>query len=214
MISASWRRSGCASLAVAAFLILLSGCSFPGAAKAVTEQVWLLEDGADTVVSEVKSCHVLRINRARPAPGFNTRRMLYQRAPARLEHFAWQSWADTPAAMLTALIASRLERSGTVNAVVLGTADVPSNSRLDLDAVRVLQVFESSRSYAIVELRAQLLTQPDRNLLAVKRFSYREPADSATPESGIVAANRATRRLLDDLQAFVAATLPGLSCAE
>ncbi|MCB1845167.1 MAG: membrane integrity-associated transporter subunit PqiC [Halioglobus sp.] len=208
------RRNYCALLVMTVSLVLLSGCSLPGSAKAVTERVWMLEDEADVAAADPSSCHVLRVSPARAAPGFSTTRMLYQRAPARLEHFAWQSWADTPAAMLTALIASRLERSEAVSAVIMGAADVPANVRLDLDAVRVLQLFESSGSYATIELSAQILTQPDRRLLAVKRFSYRLPTDSATPESGVAAANRATGKLLDELQAFVVASLNKLSCTE
>lgn len=213
MITVICKRNWRCHLTTVLALMFLSACSLPGAKKAVSERVWVLEDHAAVSMAGPAAC-IVRIGRARAAPGFNTTRMLYQRAPQRLEYFAWQSWADTPPAMLTSLVSGRLERSGTVAAAVTGTTDVASRARLDLDALRVLQVFESSGSYVNVELRAQLLSQPKRELLAMRRFAYRVAADQATPEAGVAAANVAVGRLLNDLQDFVASALANTSCPQ
>ncbi|HZW59773.1 MAG TPA: ABC-type transport auxiliary lipoprotein family protein [Woeseiaceae bacterium] len=206
------RAAGRARLALVAATVAgtlgLAACSLPGPGKPIDERTWLLEDpDAAAAAAAPASRTVLRVSPARAAPGFNTANMLYRRTPARLERFAWQVWADTPAAMLTALIAARLDQGGTYRAVLTGAADVPADVRLDLHGCRLLQTFDGARSAVTLELRAQLLALPERRLLAARHFAYRVAADSATPEAGVAAANAAVGKLLDDLQAFTAAAM-------
>jgi len=92
--------------------------------------------------------------------------------------------------------------------------DVGTDLRLDLDVTELLQVFDGDVSEVRLSVKARLVDLSSHALLAVNTFTYTEDGVPPNPAAGAAAADRAAARFLEDLQAFVAASLAGVDCPE
>jgi cholesterol transport system auxiliary component len=79
---------------------------------------------------------------------------------------------------------------------------LPANLRLDTELIRLQQNFTTKPSRIQLTLRAQLIDMKDKRVIAVKLFDESENTDSDNAYGGVIAANRALQRLLDQLTEF------------
>lgn len=207
-----WRRLSF----VAAVAVLLAGCAFPGPPERPEVRTFLLQGEPAASASATRSwpCVTLRIGSAGSAPGFHTSRMAYSSAPLQLDYFAWNSWTDTPANMIAALIETRLDRTGMLGAVVSGSSDVRTDFRLDLDGVELLQVFDDGSSEVRLRVKARIIDLSSHTLAASRTFVYTEDGVAANPAAGAAAANRLAGRLLGDVEEFIAGALEQVACTK
>ncbi len=146
----------------------------------------------------------LIVNPPRAAAGFDTSHIVYLRAPHQIEYFAYNQWVDTPAQMLAPLIVRAIERSGAFSAVLLAPTAAAGQLKLDTEVVRLQQEFGSTPSQAHFTLRAVLLDNATRRVVAVREFDASVPAPSEDAAGGVSAANLAVQRVLDELAEFAA----------
>ncbi len=157
---------------------------FPSAAR----------DGRDPVASLV-----VGIPRARP--GFESPRLVYVSKAHQLQSFARSEWVDTPAHMLGPLLVEALERSGHFRSV--GTApELGARFRLDTEIVRLQQEFTDRPSRVRFTLDVRLLDLVAHRVLVGRELEAIEPAASDDPYGGVVAGNRAVKRVLDQVVAL------------
>jgi cholesterol transport system auxiliary component len=138
------------------------------------------------------------------AAGFDSQRMMYLRQPDQLEYFAQNEWIDTPARMLAPLIVSAVESSGAFRAVVQTPSVATGEVRLDIEILRLQHEFLSAPSQVRFTLRAYLVDNHTRRVIATREFDTTVAAASEDPYGGVVAANRAVQTALDKLSAFCA----------
>ena len=146
----------------------------------------------------------LVVNPPRAAAGFDSQRIIYLREPYKLEYFANSEWVDPPALMLAPLLVNALERSGVFRAVIQTPASASGDLRLDTQIIRLQQEFHTQPSHARFTLRAYLVDDKTRGVLAWREFDADVPALSDDPYGGVVAANKAVQIVLADLSAFCA----------
>lgn len=139
------------------------------------------------------------------AAGFDSPRIMYVRNAHQLEYLAHSEWVDTPARMLGPLLASSLEATGSFGAVVVTPAGASGDLRLETEIIRLQHNFQRSPSRVQFTLRAFLLDDKTRRVLAWREFSAEAPSTSDTPASGVAAANQAVQTVLAELAQFVAA---------
>ncbi len=151
----------------------------------------------------------LVVNPPHAAAGFDSQRIIYVREPHKLEYFAHSEWVEPPARMLGTLLVAALENSGGFSAVVLAAGSAAGDLRLDTEVVRLQQEFQTRPSRVAFTLRATLVDDKTRRVLAVRQFDATEPAPGEDAYGGVVAANRAVQKVLEDLALFCtqAATL-------
>jgi len=77
--------------------------------------------------------------------------------------------------------------------------------RLETDIIRLQHEFQSSPSQVRLTLRATLIDDKTRQVLAWQAFEALEPADSEDAYGGVLAANRAVQRVVDQLAQFLVA---------
>ncbi|WP_313953710.1 ABC-type transport auxiliary lipoprotein family protein [Accumulibacter sp.] len=142
------------------------------------------------------------VNPPRAAAGFDNQRIVYVRAAHQLEYFAHSEWADTPARMIAPLIVEAIENSGTFGAVVLTPSAASGDLRLDTEIVRLQQEFDGVPSRVRFTLRASLVDNITRHVLAQREFDTSVAAASDDPRSGVEAANRAVHEVLESLAGF------------
>ena len=152
----------------------------------------------------------LMVNPPHAAPGFESQRIIYVREPHKLEYFAHHEWVDTPARMLAPLIVAAVEGSGAFHAVVLAPSAAAGDLRLDTEIVRLQQNFGGSPSQVRFTLRAYVVDNATRRVLAWREFDETVAAASEDPYGGVVAANRAVQAVLERLASFCPDAAAGL----
>lgn len=140
------------------------------------------------------------------AAGFDSQRIIYVRDAHKLDYFARSEWIDTPARMLSPLIVAAIENSGAFRAVVQTPSPAAGDIRLDTGILRLQHNFDQSPSRVRFTLRAYLVDNATRRVLASREFDETIAAASEDPYGGVVAANRAVQRVLEQLARFCAET--------
>lgn len=155
--------------------------------------------------SATRTLPTLIITPTRAAAGFDSQRIIYVRHAHQLEYFAHSEWIDTPARMLGPLLASSMEATGAFGAVVVTPAGASGDLRLETEIIRLQHNFDVRPSRVQFTLRAYLLDDKTRRVLAWREFSGEAVAASDTPQGGVAAANQAVQAELTKLAQFVAA---------
>jgi len=141
----------------------------------------------------------LRINEPLAAAGFDSRRIIYLRQPYRLDYYARHEWADTPARMLAPLLQSAFAASGLYRVVLSAASAANTELSLDTEIMRLQQDFSQRPSQLRLSLRASLLDNASRRVLASREFDVSLAAPSEDAQGGVTAANLALQQILADL---------------
>lgn len=140
-------------------------------------------------------------------PGYETTGMIYLKRPYELEQYAVNQWADQPARMFASLLVETLSRMGYWRAVVPMPTSVEGDFRLDSYGVALQQEFMQEPSRIRATVRAQLLDLKASRVVGTRVFETVENAPSEDAYGGVLAANRAVGRLLDDMNAWLRACM-------
>lgn len=200
------RRLVAAGLAVLA----LAGCSALRPAATPPPVFYTLDSlkGARPVsfaaATATATAPTLIISPPRAAAGFDSQRIIYLREPHKLDYFAHSEWVDPPARMLGPLMLTAIQNSGAFHAVVLTPGAAAGDLRLDTEIVRLQQEFLGSPSRVRFTLRATLVVDRTRRVLAWREFDGYVEAASEDPYGGVLAANRVVQTVLEQLSDFCA----------
>ncbi|MCP5152238.1 MAG: membrane integrity-associated transporter subunit PqiC [Ectothiorhodospiraceae bacterium] len=191
-----------------------TGCTLlPEPDDAATVRTYTLEPTLPAPGATARSETVLLLAPVRAGPGYATPRMAYTETPSELAYFATNEWVDEPAKLVEAAVLQALDRGGSFRAVVSGPGAPLADVALDIELVVLRQEFGSggtpggSRGGSMVRLglRAVATDVASARVIAARRFEVTEPAPSADPAGGVVAATRALTRVLPDIVSFAAA---------
>ncbi|MBI5752855.1 MAG: membrane integrity-associated transporter subunit PqiC [Hydrogenophilales bacterium] len=185
-------------------LVLLAACVGPQGKQADTA-TYLLSAALPAKSTGAKSAVTVLVTPMRAHPGFDTPRMAYVREANRIEYYAYHRWVETPARMLTPLIAQALESGGAFGAVVQSPASVRAKLRLDTELVSLMQDFTQQPSRVRLIVRAQLVDAGSGAVIATRTFEAQENATAEAAYGGAAAANRATAEILSRLSDWCAA---------
>ena len=194
-------------------LALLCGCGALNPAASPPPTTYTLTGGAPNPAPQANakppsaaSGPTLIVSAPHAAPGFDSPHMMYVRQVDKLEYFAHNQWADTPARMLGPLIVTAVERSGAFRAVVQTPSPAGGELRLDTEVRRLQHEFMDKPSRVRFTLRAYLVDNATRRVIATREFEATVPAASENPQGGATAANSAVQTVLENLAAFCAET--------
>ena len=201
-------RTLCRRLAAGLALLALGACSALSPGARPPPAFYALEAppapaGAVLPSGSNASTRTLIINPPQAAAGFDSPRIIYVREPHRLDYFAHSEWVEPPARMLGPLMVAAIERTGAFRAVVLTPGAATGEWRLDTEIIRLQQDFQTTPSRVRFTLRATLVDEGTRRVIAVREFDSSITATSDDPYGGVVAANRAVQGALADLSLFL-----------
>ena len=134
----------------------------------------------------------------------DSKRIIYVRGAHKLEYFVYSEWIDTPARMLTPLIVAAVENGGMYRAVVPTPSSASGDIRLDTEILRLQQDFGTQPGRVRFTLRAHLVDNATRRVLAWREFDESVATTSEDPYGGVVAANRAVQVVLGGLTSLCA----------
>jgi cholesterol transport system auxiliary component len=181
-------------------VVLLAGCSVVPRTEPVAMDRYLLETPVKLQGARpATASQVLLVMVPATHAGYDTTRMAYQEEPYALRYFTRSSWADTPPRMMTPLIADALEATGSFSAVLDTPGSVAAALRLDTDLLRFYQDFTTRPSEFVIAMRAQFVDLRTRRVIATGTFEQRQAAPGDDAYGGVIAANQAMARLLEDL---------------
>lgn len=145
----------------------------------------------------------------RAAAGFDSQRIIYVRQDHQIEYFANNEWVDTPSRMLHGLLVEVLARSAAFSAVSPATGAAGGDIRLDTEIVRLQHEFKTRPSQVRFTLRASLVDDRSRRVLASREFDTVVQAASDDPYGGVSAASQAVQTTLQQLAMFSANAVAG-----
>lgn len=194
-----------------AALLALGGCSLLKPTATPVASFYSLDRGPVTAAAKSPAPPslppvanpTLIISPPRAAAGFDSSRIIYIRQAHKMEYFAQSEWVDPPARMLGPLMASALEQSGAFRAVVLTPGSATGDFRLDTKITRLQQDFRPHPSRVNFVLRAYLVDEKTRQVVAWREFDQSLEAPSEDARGGVEAANRVVQQVLQELSAFV-----------
>lgn len=192
---------------------VLSACTLIKPPAAVSMQSYVLELPAaehPTSAARLQS-KALVVAELRTRPGYDTPRMAYVKRDYSLDYYANSQWADTPARMLQPLLVNALESTGHYSAVLRAPVPVAADLRLDVELVRLEQVFTTKPSHMLISLRVLLIDARNGQVLGQREFDAGVPALSDDAYGGVRALNQALAPLLNDVAAFCVALTPSAS---
>ncbi|MEO8121279.1 MAG: ABC-type transport auxiliary lipoprotein family protein [Rhodoferax sp.] len=194
----------CRLVAAGLAVLALGGCSALRPAATPPPAFYSLDrlNGARPVSSAATTAPTLVISPPRAAAGFDSQRIIYLRERHKLDYFAHSEWVDPPARMLGPLLVAAIQNSGAFHAVVLTPGSAAGDLRLDTEIVRLQHEFLGSPSRVRFTLRATLVADRTRRVLAWREFDGYVEAASEDPYGGVVAANRVVQTVLEQLSDF------------
>lgn len=143
------------------------------------------------------------------AAGFDSQRIIYIRQDHQIEYFAHNEWVDTPSRMLQGWLVESMARSGAFSAVSPASGAAGGDIRLDTEIVRLQHEFQTQPSQVRFTLRATLVEDRSRHVLAWHEFDTVVPAESDDPYGGVTAANAAVKATLEQLTMFSRKAIAG-----
>ncbi len=195
-------------LSAIALTLFFSGCTIFGHSANEQPSFYAL-DALQVEVAKVDAPALgasprptLIVNPTHAAAGYDSRRIIYRRKPHQLEYYAHNEWIDTPARMLTPLIAAALEQSGAFQAVVLTPSLALGELRLDTEIVRLVHEYTGQSSRVRFTLRAYIVDSKHREVLGGREFDEVVDVQSAGPYGVVVASNQAVQTALGKLTIF------------
>ncbi|MES2877125.1 MAG: ABC-type transport auxiliary lipoprotein family protein [Pseudomonadota bacterium] len=186
-------------------VLLLSACSALRPAGTPPPAFYSLDGGREAAtIPAPAAAPTLIVSPPRAAAGFDSQRIIYMRQAHKLDYFSHNEWVDPPARMLGPLLVTALGHTGAFRAVVLAPGATAGDLRLDTEIIRLQHEFLSSPSRVHFTLRATLVEDKSRRVLAWREFDGYATATSDDPYGGVLAANLAVQTELDKLAAFCA----------
>lgn len=186
-------------------LLTLAACSALRPTATPPPTLYAL-DAAPSAVSAAapQPLLTLLIDPPHAAAGFDSPRIIYVREPHKLDYFAHSEWVDPPPRMLGPLLVAALQNTGTFHAVVLMPNTAQGNMRLSTEIIRLQHEFLARPSRVRFTLRATLVDDKTRSVLAWREFDASVTAASDDPAGGVAAANQAVQSVLKTLAEFSA----------
>ncbi len=189
-----------ASLLVTA--CLLSGCSVLPKPEPVAMNQYLLEYTPAETATAVDDIPVLIVTTPRAHGGYDTHRIAYMEQAFGLRYYTRSRWADTPSRMLAPLLADAIQATGQFQGLYAVPGSIAADYRLDTELIRFHQDFTQQPGVVHITLRAQLVDLRENRVVRTQQFNIVEPTTANDSYGGVVAANKAVSRLLDELAQF------------
>lgn len=135
-------------------------------------------------------------------PIYDTTQMAYSIRPYEVAYFSKIEWAEKPSRMIQGLLVQTLRNTRYFNAVLTPPHTGRYTHALRSEILELKQDFTSNPAMLQLVMRFHLSGATDQ-AIASKEISVREPLREKTPYAGVVAANEAAAKVLQELARFV-----------
>lgn len=183
-------------------LLALSSCSLFSAVPSQSTSAYVINTTPCHITSESRDHTSLFVAPMEADPIYNTTAMAYTTKPYQIAYFGKNNWAEPPAAMIQPLIIQTLQNTHHFRTVNGGSSVGNYDYILKTQLLELQQAFLSNTSIVHLKIRAQIINANNGQVIATKQFSVSEMTAQKTPYSGVIATNRATAAILEQIARF------------
>ena len=140
-------------------------------------------------------------------PGYDTDQIVYLECPYQLKAYSRNRWVAPPQEMLASVISQSLRNTCFFKAVVTAPFAGQSHYRLETKLVKLQHEFFCCPSRVRMILHVVLIDTCCREVLGERVFETVVIAPKNNPYSGVIAANRATKILLEQMSNYIVCTI-------
>ena len=184
---------------------VLPACALLSAAKVDTQTFMLNPPPQDLPLARHCTGATLLVFPPQAQAIYDTTQMAYTTQAHQVAYFGRHEWAETPSRMLLPLLVRALQNTRCFNAVVAPPYAYHYTHALRTELVELLQDFTSQPPTLRLVLRAQIGDDAAGRVIASKEVVLREPLSQRTAEAGVIAANKATAKALQEVVTFALA---------
>ena len=183
------------------FVFALTACGLKPITDASVSSYTLSSVNTERMAKKARKQSIL-VSMPIASPGYETSNMVYVDSPYQLKHYTRNKWVAPPQKVLLPLIAESLRNTHVFHAVVTPPFAGLADLRLDTQLLMLEQEFTHHPSQTRIIIEAELINNHTHKIIASRRFEATEAAPHDNPYGGVIAANRATKRIMHDLAAF------------
>ena len=154
-----------------------------------------------------RSCFTLFIQEPTAQPGYDTDQIVYQNCPYQLKFYSRNRWVAPPHEMLTSLISQSLRNTCFFQAVVTAPFVGDTHYHLESRLIKLQQEFFCCPSKVRMIMHFVLVDTHRHEAIGEKVFEVLVLAPKNNPYSGVIAANKATSIILNQVVDFVICTI-------
>lgn len=136
-------------------------------------------------------------------PLYDTTQIAYSTRAHQVAYFSEREWGETPSQMLYPLVVKTLENTQAFRAVLTEPFAARYSYGLRTEVLELLQDFSSDSAILVLSLRFQLTDYGAKTVIATKDISVREPMAERNSYAGVIAANDATAKALQQMAQYV-----------
>jgi cholesterol transport system auxiliary component len=180
----------------------LQGCALMSPARVESTKAVLNKLPAELPQPAPRTASVL-VFPPETQPVYDTTQMAYTTQAYQVAYFSRHEWAETPSQMLQPLLVATLRRTRAFGAVLVPPHVGRVSYALRCEIVELLQDFTTQPATLRLGLHVELSDDTAGRVVASKDIALREPMREPTPEAGVVAANEALAKALQEVARFV-----------
>lgn len=182
--------------------LLTSGCALMGPANTPVQHVYTLKAPTYHNHNTASRKITLLVNTPTASSGYQSKNMIYNQKDYELNSFSRNHWAGPPAEMLKPILLQSLRDSGYFHAVIGTPISAHRHLRLRVNLIELRQDFTLCPSQIKMALQASLIADQSDRVINSRVFATQVTCQQDTPYAGVIAANRATGKLMQQLAQF------------
>jgi len=181
---------------------LMSGCALMSPAQVESTKA-VLNKLPGELQQQATRAATLLVFPPETRPVYDTTQMAYTTRAYQVAYFSRHEWAETPSQMLQPLLVTTLRHTRAFSAVLMPPHVGRVSYTLRSEIVELLQDFMTQPATLRLGLRIELSDDTTGRVIASTDIVLREPMQQQTPEAGVVAANEAVAKALQEVARFV-----------
>lgn len=179
----------------------LTGCSFLSPVNIESQTNYLLNTIPKNIPHKRTRPITLLVLPPDTRPIYNTRQMAYTVKPYEVSYFSQNQWAETPSQMFQSLLTETLEHTHYFKTVVTTPYSGPYQYALSTQILEIRQDYTNYPKVCIT-LNVKIIDARTSAVIAIKQFSVSIPITQKSPYAGVIAANKASARILSEVAKF------------
>ena len=191
------------ALGVLTACLAITGCALLSTPPKVIVEKAVLTEVPHDLPQRANRGDTLLVFRPKTPPLYDTKQMAYSTQPHEVAYFSEREWGETPSQMLYPLVVRSLEDTHAFRAVLTEPFAARYTYALRTEILELIQEFGSDSASLVLALRFQLTDYGAKTVIATREVSVREPMRERNSHAGVIAANEATAKALQQMAEYV-----------
>ena len=191
------------ALGVVTACLAVTGCALLSTPPKVIVEKAVLTEVPHDLPQRASRGNTVLVFPPKTTPLYDTTQMAYRTQPHEVAYFSEREWGETPSQMLYPLVVRTLENTHAFRAVLTEPFAARYSYALRTEILELIQDFSSESATLVLSLRFQLTDYGAKTVIATKEVSVREPMRERNSYAGVMAANEATAKALQQMARYV-----------